>query len=114
MIAERSGNEPAFLPVYSLDGVPGSWRPTGPANALDPNPGRLKPFAVTSGTWFRPSLPGGFTSYDQLLRSRGYLGVHYQWDADGGLESGFDRRCRAWTSGFSRGGTSGEGRHSSA
>lgn len=72
MIAERSGDEAAFSPAYTLDGVPGSWRPTGPANALDPNLGRLKPFAMTSGTQFRPQLPAEFASYDELLRSPQY------------------------------------------
>ncbi|MGV9776296.1 vanadium-dependent haloperoxidase [Streptosporangium sp. NPDC003464] len=72
MIAERSGDEPAFSPTYALDGVPGSWRPTGADGALDPNLGQLKPFAMTSGNQFRPLLPAGFTSYDQLLRSPQY------------------------------------------
>ncbi|MFD8527908.1 hypothetical protein ACFV0L_10920 [Streptosporangium canum] len=35
-----------------------------------------------------------FTSFaaaaEEGARSRVHLGVHYQWDADGGLESGFD------------------------
>ncbi|ACZ90338.1 hypothetical protein Sros_7665 [Streptosporangium roseum DSM 43021] len=72
VVAERSGDGPAFSPAHTPDGVPGHWRPTGPANALDPNLGWLKPFAMTSGMQFRPPLPGGFTSYDQLLRSPEY------------------------------------------
>ncbi|WP_433243027.1 vanadium-dependent haloperoxidase [Streptosporangium sp. CA-135522] len=72
MIAERSGDEPAFDQAYTPDNVPGSWRPTGSGNALDPNVGRLKPFAMTSGTQFRPQPPAGFSSYDGLLRSSQY------------------------------------------
>ncbi|MFF5208969.1 vanadium-dependent haloperoxidase [Streptosporangium sp. NPDC000396] len=72
MIAERSGDASAFDPAYTLDGVPGSWRPTGSTAALNPNWARLRPFAMTSATQFRPRPPAGFTSYDQLLRSPEY------------------------------------------
>ena len=38
------------------------------------------------------SLPRAFTSFSaaaaENARSRVYLGVHYQWDADAGLSSG--------------------------
>jgi hypothetical protein len=58
---------------YTLDGVPGSWRPTTPGtSAATPNWGRVTPFGLSSGSSFRPPLPAGATSYAGLLASRGY------------------------------------------
>ncbi|GIH74251.1 vanadium-dependent haloperoxidase [Planobispora longispora] len=72
MIAERAGDTPAFDPAYTPDGVPGSWRPTDSKPVAGPNWSRIKPFAMTSATQFRPPLPNGAISYDQLLRSPAY------------------------------------------
>lgn len=58
--------------TYVPDGVPGSWRPTGSGPAVTPHWGRVTPFTLTSPTQFRPGLPGGFRSYQELLASQLY------------------------------------------
>lgn len=72
MIAARSGDGPAMDPAYTEGTVPGAWRQTGSGAAVGPNWWKLKPFAMTSATQFRPPPPGGFTTYDQLVRSPEY------------------------------------------
>lgn len=44
---------------YSTDGTPGRWAPTPPAylDAVEPNWGRLRPFALDSADQFRPAPP---------------------------------------------------------
>ncbi|MEU3249829.1 vanadium-dependent haloperoxidase [Streptomyces sp. NPDC006997] len=62
---------------------PGAWRPTNYADmndpacqtqsdAVDPNWGLVKPFALTSGAQFRPPTPGVYGTYQQLLASDAY------------------------------------------
>lgn len=66
---------------YVLDGVAGSWRPTGGpgcpvgsggAYAVTPNWGRVKPFIMAAGNSYRKPLPGGYPSYATLLASTFY------------------------------------------
>jgi hypothetical protein len=59
---------------YTPDGVPGAWRPTGTPACTPgtPNWGRVRPFALTSGSQFRRPFPGGFTTYSALLGSSLY------------------------------------------
>ncbi|MEU8218988.1 carbohydrate binding domain-containing protein [Micromonospora taraxaci] len=52
---------------YQLDGVDGSWRPTDGMPAVSPRWGLLPPFALTSGSQFRPGLPAGARDYEDLL-----------------------------------------------
>ncbi|TQS28934.1 vanadium-dependent haloperoxidase [Microbispora sp. KK1-11] len=87
MIAERSGDGPAFDLSYTEGTVPGAWRQTGSGPAVTPNWGKLKPFAMTSPTQFRPPPPGGFTSYDQLVRSSQYAQQVNEVKAYGGAKS---------------------------
>jgi membrane-associated phospholipid phosphatase len=70
----RANDGSAAAPGYTPDGVPGAWRPTGtPAcTPVTPHWGRVRPFAMTSSTQFRRPLPGGFTTYSQLLGSSLY------------------------------------------
>ncbi|ATL27603.1 vanadium-dependent haloperoxidase [Streptomyces formicae] len=58
--------------TYTPDGVPGAWRPTGREAAATPQWGNVRPFGLTAPAQFRPPLPGGFTTYDALLRSTQY------------------------------------------
>ncbi len=59
---------------YTPGSEPGAWRPTGNGctTALSPNWGLVQPFALTSGTQFRPPRPGGFSTYPDLLSSSLY------------------------------------------
>lgn len=56
---------------YTFDNVPGGWRLTGAGCTapVSPNWGAVRPFAISSGSAFRPPRPGGFTSYAALLSS---------------------------------------------
>lgn len=62
---------------------PGAWRPTDypdmsdpdcqlQSDAVDPNWGKVKPFALTSGSQFRPPTPGVYGTYAKLLASDAY------------------------------------------
>lgn len=57
---------------YTAEEVPGSWRPTGSGPAVTPHWGRVTPFTLSSVAQFRPGLPGGFRSYQELLASQFY------------------------------------------
>ncbi|WUR62060.1 carbohydrate binding domain-containing protein [Micromonospora chokoriensis] len=52
---------------YQLDGVDGSWRPTDEKPAVTPKWGLVPPFALTSGSQFRPGLPADAHDYEDLL-----------------------------------------------
>ncbi|MER0240508.1 vanadium-dependent haloperoxidase [Streptomyces sp. HSW2009] len=57
---------------YTPDGVPGAWRPTGSQAAMTPHWGRVTSFGGSTPGQFRPGLPGGFGTYQDLLRSSQY------------------------------------------
>jgi hypothetical protein len=57
---------------YTASITAGQWRPTGSGAAAGPNWGLVKPFALTSGAQFRPSLPGGFSTIGAMLTSSTY------------------------------------------
>ncbi|MEU7973651.1 phosphatase PAP2 family protein [Micromonospora sp. NPDC049089] len=65
---DGSTNNAAYTPSFTA----GQWRPTGSGAAASPNWGAVTPFALTSGSQFRPPLPGGFTNVDTMLRSSAY------------------------------------------
>lgn len=71
MLRARQGDGSDNNQPYTPELVPGAWRPTGSGcdTATTPNWGRVTPFALTSGSQFRPPLPGGFPSYARLLPS---------------------------------------------
>jgi PAP2 superfamily len=60
--------------AYTFDNQPGAWRLTGNGctTPLDPNWGLVRPFAISSGSAFRPPRPGGFSTYAALLSSSLY------------------------------------------
>jgi membrane-associated phospholipid phosphatase len=73
----RANDGANATPSYTLDNVPGSWRPTGNGctTAVDPHWGNVRPFVMTSTTQARRPLPGGYTTYPTLLASSLYAGV---------------------------------------
>ncbi|MFI0805691.1 vanadium-dependent haloperoxidase [Streptomyces echinatus] len=77
--ADGSDSEAACTP----DGKPGAWLPTSYPDLPDPGCsrasqaaipewGRVKPWALTSGSQFRPSTPGQYASYESLLAGPAY------------------------------------------
>ncbi|MCM0675873.1 phosphatase PAP2 family protein [Micromonospora phytophila] len=65
---DGSTNNTPYVP--SSD--PGQWRPTEGVAAASPNWGLVKPFALTSGSQFRPAPPGGYSTPASLLASTDY------------------------------------------
>ena len=65
---DGSANNAAYTPQI----VAGQWRPTDATPAASPNWGLVKPFALTSGSQFRPPLPGGFSTISAMLTSSAY------------------------------------------
>ncbi|WP_267244766.1 vanadium-dependent haloperoxidase [Streptomyces sp. PR69] len=83
MMDARNGDGSDNPGVYTGDGRPGAWRPTSypdmpdascrqDADAVEPNWGLVKPFALASGSQFRPATPGLYGAYDKLLASPEY------------------------------------------
>ncbi|MDI2128365.1 vanadium-dependent haloperoxidase [Yinghuangia seranimata] len=77
MRQNRAGDGYDNPAVYTLDNQPGAWRPTGngcatAADAVTPNWGLVKPFAMTSGSQFRPNTPATYGTYSALLASPAY------------------------------------------
>ena len=62
------GNNTAYTPSITA----GQWRPTDSSPAATPNWGLVKPFGLTSGSQFRPPLPGGFSTISAMLTSSAY------------------------------------------
>ncbi|GAT66435.1 phosphoesterase [Planomonospora sphaerica] len=66
--------------VYTLDNEPGAWRPTGApgsscstaGDAVTPRWGEVRPFAISSGSKYRPATPQAFSTYRELLSSPAY------------------------------------------
>ncbi|MEU9713868.1 vanadium-dependent haloperoxidase [Streptomyces sp. NPDC047976] len=79
----RNGDGSDNDQVYVGDNRPGAWRPTSYPDMADPgcsrdsqavSPfwGQVKPFALTSGSQFRPPTPGLYGTYEKLLASDEY------------------------------------------
>lgn len=66
---DRGGDGSGAAGSYTPDNVPGAWRPTGNGctTAVTPQYGAVDLFGVRALP--QPALPGGFTSYAQLLAS---------------------------------------------
>lgn len=82
--ADGSGSTTPYTPA---SGTPGAWCETftlstqatrnaatmsTPSDAVTPNWGNVTPFTLTSGSQFRQTLPGGFSTYSSLLASAYY------------------------------------------
>ncbi|MDO3683497.1 vanadium-dependent haloperoxidase [Micromonospora sp. C28ISP2-4] len=73
MINARANDNSTVNTPYTLINAAGQWRPTeAGTSAAGPNWGRVKPFALTSSSQFRPSLPGGFPNITAMLTSTDY------------------------------------------
>ncbi|MFJ8079377.1 vanadium-dependent haloperoxidase [Streptomyces sp. NPDC096205] len=63
---------------YTVENKPGAWRPTGgpgctaESDAVDPNWGLVRPFALSSGAQFRPATPETIGTYEALMASPAY------------------------------------------
>ena len=68
----RANDGSATTTGYTPQIVAGQWRPTDGNSAVTPNWGLVKPFALTSGSQFRPPLPGGFSTISAMLTSSAY------------------------------------------
>ncbi|MDW4903855.1 vanadium-dependent haloperoxidase [Streptomyces sp. ADMS] len=79
----RNGDGSDNDQVYVGDDEPGAWRPTSfpdmpdpscerDSQAVTPFWGGVKPFALTSGSQFRPATPGLYGTYEKLLASDAY------------------------------------------
>lgn len=72
MINARSNDGSTNNTPYEFSTAPGFWRPTGSGPAATPNWGLVKPFAMTSGSQFRPGPPAGYATMSALLASPEY------------------------------------------
>lgn len=72
IIAARTGDGSDDTTPYVANTAPGHWQPAAGKPAGAPNWGKVKPFALTSGSQFRPGNIGGFNSAEELLKSPEY------------------------------------------
>ncbi|MBB5939935.1 vanadium-dependent haloperoxidase [Streptomyces zagrosensis] len=73
LLQARATDGSATTVTYVPDGVPGAWRQTNPLEpAVTPHWGNVTPFGGSAPGQFRPGPPGGFTTYQDLLRSSQY------------------------------------------
>jgi hypothetical protein len=97
MIDARAGDGATNATPYTLSNTPGSWRPTGSGDAANPNWGLVKPFAMTSGSQFRPSLPAGYSSMSSLLASSQYAAQVNEVKNAGRFDAGVGSRTKDQT-----------------
>lgn len=72
VVANRANDGSASPGTYTPSTTPGAWRPTDGTAAVTPAWGTVRPWTLTSGSQFRPPLPGGHSSYSTLLASQAY------------------------------------------
>ncbi|CAL9617694.1 DNRLRE domain-containing protein [Streptomyces sp. enrichment culture] len=72
MLNARQNDGSTTVVPYTGSQTPGYWRPTDGTAAATPGWGLVKPFALTSGSQFRPAGPGGHTTMSGLLASSAY------------------------------------------
>ncbi|GAA4936468.1 hypothetical protein ACFPM3_06475 [Streptomyces coeruleoprunus] len=83
MMDARTGDGSDDDRVHVGSNEPGAWRPTSYPDMPDPSCaqhsqavtpywGLVKPFALTSGSQFRPPTPGLYGTYEKLLASDAY------------------------------------------
>ncbi|MBC3983416.1 vanadium-dependent haloperoxidase [Streptomyces sp. AC536] len=87
LVQARANDGEATTVTYTPDGVPGSWRTTGSGPAVTPHWGRVRPFGESTPGQFRPGPPGGFTTYQDLLRSSQYAEQLHEVRVFGGHSS---------------------------
>jgi hypothetical protein len=88
-VADRANDGSDAPAGYPSDGVPGAWRSTTtPAsNPGTPHWGNVRPFTMTSGAQFRPSLPGDPASYAALLAGPAYTEQYNEVKSLGAVNS---------------------------
>ncbi|MCO8277638.1 vanadium-dependent haloperoxidase [Actinoplanes sp. TRM 88003] len=72
ILAARANDGSTNNTPYVESTAPGQWRQTGSGAPATPNWGGVTPWTLTSGSQFRPPLPGGFSSLTALLASPEY------------------------------------------
>ncbi|MFC0865462.1 hypothetical protein ACFHYQ_24520 [Sphaerimonospora cavernae] len=87
IIADRTGDGSEDTTPYVPTIEPGHWRPDPARPAGGANWGKVKPFALTSGSQFRPGPIGGFTNAEQMLKSPEYAAQVNELKAIGGRTS---------------------------
>ncbi|MEU3268477.1 vanadium-dependent haloperoxidase [Streptomyces bacillaris] len=71
-LANRANDGSADTTPYVATNAPGHWTPAPGKPAGGPNWGKVKPFAISSGSKFRPGNIGGFATPQALLQSPEY------------------------------------------
>ncbi|MFD6892561.1 vanadium-dependent haloperoxidase [Streptomyces sp. NPDC059957] len=87
IIAKRVGDGSTDTTPYVTIDAPGHWRPATGRPAGAPNWGKVKPFALASGSQFRPGPIGGFTNPTDLLQSPEYAAQVNEIKRIGGRDS---------------------------
>ncbi|NJQ01624.1 vanadium-dependent haloperoxidase [Streptomyces zingiberis] len=87
VIADRAGDGSGDTTPYVPNLAPGHWRPAEGKPAGAPNWGKVKPFALSSGSQFRPGTIGGFGSAEEMLRSPEYAAQVNEIKRIGGRDS---------------------------
>lgn len=73
IVQNRTNDGSANQTPYTFQPTPGAFQRTVQGQEpATPNWGAVRPFTMTSGSQFRPPLPGGATTYQQLLTSSIY------------------------------------------
>ncbi|WP_433719609.1 vanadium-dependent haloperoxidase [Actinoplanes sp. CA-051413] len=72
MLQSRAGDGSDAPMSYTFDGVPGAFQQIGASPPVTPQWGAVRPFAMTSGSQFRPEVPADATTYSELLTSAEY------------------------------------------
>jgi len=98
MTSARANDGSDDTTPYQWENISGAWRPTDGCTPVDPNWGRVRPFAMTSGSQFRQ--PALASDYAALLASPGYA-TQLAEVRDYGRRSGTtsrteDQRQAAW------------------
>ncbi|WP_404816414.1 DNRLRE domain-containing protein [Streptomyces thermolineatus] len=87
MLNARQADGSVSGTVYNGSETPGFWRPTDGTPGDTPDWGLVKPFALTSGSQFRPAGPAGHTTMAGLLGSSAYATQVNEVKDIGGAES---------------------------
>jgi len=72
ILQNRTNDGAANTTPYTFQNTPGAFQATATQPPVTPNWGAVRPFTMTSGSQFRPPLPGGATTYQQLLTKSVY------------------------------------------
>ncbi|WP_212987217.1 vanadium-dependent haloperoxidase [Actinoplanes auranticolor] len=72
-ILQRRAGDGSDAPMsYTYDGVPGAFQQIGTGAPVTPQWGAVRPFVMTSGSQFRPPMPGEGSTYDEVVTGAEY------------------------------------------